>query len=103
MQLNISPVYLPPLSTHTGGATATPCLPFEETLLRPAGRCGPSTYPITAFALGPGTYEVLQVPCMSEVSSFRMNEIFVLFLLFNAGKSKKGMTTSLCGVFVSSK
>lgn len=35
--------------------------------------------------------------------SFRMNEIFVLFLLSNAGKSKKGMTTSLCGAFVSSK
>lgn len=46
--------------------------------------------------------------CQLPFVSFSMNEIFILlfvclFVLLNAGKSKKGMTTFLCGVFVSSK
>ena len=35
---------------------------------RPAGRSGPDTYQIAAFALGPGAREILHAPFMSEVS-----------------------------------
>ena len=35
---------------------------------RPAGRFGPGSYEITAFALGPGMREILCVPFESEVS-----------------------------------
>ena len=35
---------------------------------RPAGRCGPDSYQITAFVLGPGTCEILNVPFKGEAS-----------------------------------
>ena len=41
---------------------------LSEDSLRPVGRSGPGSYQITTSPLGLGTYEILCVPFMNEVS-----------------------------------
>ena len=41
---------------------------FTGDPLRPAGRSGPGSYEVTAFALGPGAHETLCAPSQSGVS-----------------------------------
>ena len=59
--MSITSVYVPRVS-HV-----QPLLP-QETLQRLEGRCGPSSYEITAFVLVPGACEFFCMPFKSKVS-----------------------------------
>ena len=63
-----SPICLPPAFMTPERATATAPPPPPGDPPRPAGRSGPSSYEVTAFAPGPGAHETLCAPSKSGVS-----------------------------------
>ena len=67
-QLKVPQYVCPQCLCLQGELQPPPTSPGDSS--RPAGRSGPGSYQITAFALGPRVHEILCAPFKSEVSYF---------------------------------